>query len=354
MAFDLSLILEYTLLGATGRDYLKAIIAVIATLVLLKIFKFVILKRLKAIAAKSETRLDDLICKIFDDIGWPFYILVGIYFGLKFLHFANALQKALDYVVLAIIIYYIGRILQDVIDYVMQSMIKKKQGDAEASPDPVIMLLGTLIKIAVWTIMILFLVSNLGFNITSLVAGLGIGGIAVALALQNILGDIFSSFSIYFDKPFKPGDFIVVGDQMGTVKYIGIKSTRIQSLRGEEVTLSNRELTTARVQNFKRMQKRRVEFAFGVTYQTPVKKLKLAKEMVKKVVSDINLAELDRVNFKQYGDFSLVFEVVFYVKSSDYNTYMNVREQINLGIKERFEKEHIEFAYPTQTVFLSK
>jgi small-conductance mechanosensitive channel len=200
----------------------------------------------------------------------------------------------------------------------------------------------------------IFIMSNLGFDVTSLVAGLGIGGIAVALALQSVLSDVFSSFSIYFDKPFQAGDFIIVGQHMGIVKHIGIKSTRIQTLQGEELIISNKELTSARVQNFKKMEKRRITFTFGVTYQTPVKKLKKIPEMVKEIVAKIELADLDRVHFRKYGDFSLNFEVVYYVKIPDYGKYMDTQQEINLALKERFEKEGIEFAYPTQTIFLNK
>jgi small-conductance mechanosensitive channel len=353
MAFDYLVLLNYTLWGATGRDYLKAVAALIITLVLVRLFKLVILRWLRSFAAKSETKIDDLIVKMLDDIGWPFYAFFGVYLGLKFLHFSNLLQKVINYIMLAIVVYYVGKLIQDVIDHIIQKM-SEKRGTPEEGPDHAVMLLGMIIKIVLWIMIVLFLISNLGFNITSLVAGLGIGGIAVAFALQSILSDIFSSFSIYFDKPFKPGDYIVVGDQMGTVKHIGIKSTRIQSLRGEEITIPNRDLTAARVQNMKRMQKRRVEFALGVTYGTPVKKLKLAKEIIKDAITNVASLELDRVHFKEYGDFSLMFEVVFFVNTSDYITYMDARETVNLAIKERFEKEGIEFAYPTQTVFLNK
>ena len=196
--------------------------------------------------------------------------------------------------------------------------------------------------------------SNLGYNVTTLVAGLGIGGLAIAFALQKVLEDIFSSVSIYFDKPFEIGDFIIVGEQMGVVKKIGIKSTRIQALQGEEIVISNRELTSVRIQNFKRMEKRRVAFSFGVLYSTSNAKLKKAIEMVKKIVEKAEHADLDRVHFKAFGSSSLDFEVVYYLKSRDYNVYMDTQQEINFAIKEAFEKEKIEFAYPTQTIHLAK
>ena len=185
-------------------------------------------------------------------------------------------------------------------------------------------------------------------------AGLGIGGIAIAFALQNILSDIFASFSIYFDKPFKVDDFIIIGDDKGVVKKIGIKSTRIQTLQGEELVISNKELTESRVHNYKKMERRRIVFVFGVTYETPTEKVKKIPSIIKDIIEKTELADIDRVHFKEFADFSLNFEVVYYLKTSDYAEYMDTQQEINLAMKEHFEKEQIEFAYPTQTVFVHK
>jgi len=196
--------------------------------------------------------------------------------------------------------------------------------------------------------------SNFGYNISTLIAGLGIGGVAIALALQNILTDIFASFSIYFDKPFQTGDFIIVGNDLGVVKKIGIKTTRLQTLQGEELVISNKELTETRIHNYKKMQKRRIVFNFGLTYDTSSAKLKKVLQILKGIIDKIEIAELDRVHFNKFGDFSLNFEVVYYLASSDYNEYMDTQQAINLAIKEKFEKDGIKFAYPTQTVFVNK
>jgi len=176
---------------------------------------------------------------------------------------------------------------------------------------------------------------NLGYNISALIAGLGIGGVAVAFALQNILSDIFASFSIYFDK-------------------IGIKSTRLRSPNGQQIIISNKELTEARVQNFKRLEKRRAVYQIGVTYETPKEKLEKVPSIIKRVIDEISLAEFDRCHFKEFGDFSLNFEVSYYVKTQDYKTYLDVVQDVNLKIFDNFEKEEIEFAYPTQTIYLNK
>ncbi len=195
---------------------------------------------------------------------------------------------------------------------------------------------------------------NLGVNITTLVAGLGVGGIAIALAVQNILSDVFCSVAILVDKPFQVGDFIIVGDMMGTVEKIGIKTTRVRSLSGEQLVFSNADLVNSRIRNYKRMQERRVVFSFGVIYQTPADKLEHIPAMVKEIIESVDQARFDRTHFKQFGDSSLDFECVYYVLSRDYNLYMDIQQKINLELFTRFEKEGIEFAYPTRTLYISK
>jgi small-conductance mechanosensitive channel len=205
-----------------------------------------------------------------------------------------------------------------------------------------------------WVFAALLILSNLGYDITALMAGLGIGGIAIALALQNVLEDIFSSLSIYFDKPFVVGDFIILGDDLGEVQKIGIKTTRIKHLQGQELVVSNKELTSTRIHNYGKMKKRRVVFDFGVVYDTPVKKLKKIPDIIKNVVESAGPTTFDRAHFKKFWESSLNFEVVYYITGSDYNAYMDIQESINLAIMEEFESMGVEFAYPTQTVYLNK
>jgi small-conductance mechanosensitive channel len=189
-------------------------------------------------------------------------------------------------------------------------------------------------------------------KITTLVASLGIGGIAVAMALQNILGDIFASLSILLDKPFVVGDFIIVETHMGTVEYIGLKTTRIRSLSGEQLVFSNSDLLKSRIRNYKRMAERRVVFSIGVVYQTDHDTLKKIPDLIRKIIEDQDQVRFDRSHFQGYGEFSLNFETVYYVLSPDYNRYMDVQQAINLAIFRQFETLNIGFAYPTQTVFL--
>jgi small-conductance mechanosensitive channel len=175
-----------------------------------------------------------------------------------------------------------------------------------------------------------------------------IGGVAVALAVQHLLGDAISSFAIFLDKPFEVGDFIIVGDLMGTVEYVGFKTTRVRSLSGEQLIFGNSDLTGSRIRNFKRMAERRVLFKLGVAYETPLDQLKKIPRMIEAIIRDNKLTRFDRAHFQGYGDFALIFEVVYFVLSADYNVHMDVQEAVNFRIKEEFERSGIAFAYPTQ------
>ena len=212
----------------------------------------------------------------------------------------------------------------------------------------------TVIRVCFWTIAVLIVLDNFGVKISTLIAGLGIGGVAIALATQAILKDLFGYFIIFFDHPFEIGDFIIVGDYMGVVDHIGIKTTRLLSLGGEQIVFSNTDLTDSRVRNYKRMARRRVVFKLGVIYQTTAQQLKEIPKVIEDIVRSIEDTIFDRAHFYSYGNFSLDFEVVYYVVGNDYNKYMNIQQEINLRIKEEFEKRGVEFAYPTQTLFLTK
>jgi small-conductance mechanosensitive channel len=209
-------------------------------------------------------------------------------------------------------------------------------------------------RLILWVVVFLLVIDNLGVDVTALVAGMGIGGIAVALAVQNILGDLFASLSIVLDKPFVNGDFIVVGDMAGSVEHVGIKTTRIRSISGEQLVFSNSDLLQSRVRNFGRMEQRRVVFSLGVTYQTPADKLERIPSLIRSAIETQEGVRFDRSHFASYGDSALSFETVYYVGSSDYTQHMDILQAVNLRIYRAFEQEGIEFAYPTQTLFVVK
>jgi small-conductance mechanosensitive channel len=213
-------------------------------------------------------------------------------------------------------------------------------------------IIGFMVNVLIWSLVLLLTLDNLGIDITALVAGLGIGGIAVALAMQNILGDLFASLSITLDRPFVVGDFLIVGDFLGSVEYIGIKSTRLRSLSGEQIIMPNADLLGSRVRNYGRMAERRVVFGTSVTYETPIELVEKIPALIKQIVEAQSGTRFDRSHFAKHAAASLDFETVYYVLSPDYNVYMDIQQAINLAIVDAFEKEGIEFAYPTRTLYL--
>ncbi len=334
--------------GNTVKGYLTALIIFIVFLIIFKMLYKVILKKFAKASEKTKTDIDDGLVRVFSSIKPPFYYFLAFYFAIRVLSINEFALKAIIAVLVIWITYLVINSVQVAIEFTARKITKEKDVDSK----PAVSMISLITKILLWTLGFMLLLSNLGVNITSLIAGLGIGGVAVALALQNILTDLFSSFAIYFDKPFKIGDFIIVGDKMGVVKKIGIKTTRVQALQGEELIFSNRELTSVTIQNFKRMQSRRVQFNFGILYETPVDKVKLIPESVKKIILAIKDTRFDRCHFKEFGDSSLNFEVAYYVDSSDYNVYMDIQQEINIKIMEEFNACKIGFAYPTTTVYI--
>lgn len=230
------------------------------------------------------------------------------------------------------------------------------RADAVRAIDPAatttVNLLGFIARVVVWALGLLIGLDQLGFNVTALVAGLGIGGIAVALAMQNILGDLFASMAIVLDKPFRVGDFIIVNDQPGTVEKVGLKTTRVKSLWGEQLVFANAKLLNSDIKNYKRLQERRIAFGVGVTYETPLEKLRAIPGWLKAAVEAQPDVRFDRAHFKAYGDFSLDFEIVYYVLGPEFNLYMDRQQAINLAIFAKFAAEGVQFAYPTRTLYL--
>jgi len=305
-------------------------------------------------ASKTKTNLDD---EILRNVRAPIFllaILFGVYYGLEGFASLQAYSEtlALAFTVgeILVVTFVIMRIANVLISWYGEE--SRKRGGKVSNHILFILKKAVQAVILIFALLAILFVFNV--ELSGVVVGLGVGGIAIALAVQNLLSDMFSAFSIFFDRPFEIGDFVVVGDYSGTVMHIGMKSTRIQLLQGEELVMSNKELTSNAVRNFKRLQRRRILFTVKVTYDTSVEKLKKIPEIIDKVIKDVDLSELDRVHFRQFGDFSLDFEVVYYIKTGDYDKYMDIQQKINYGILEEFEKEGISMAYPTQKIFVCK
>ena len=345
-------LMDQTFLQNRIMDYLVFLSIFFGGMAVIQVVKGIILKRLRVWAAATATSLDDFLIRAFERNLVPILYFGVFYIGLKSLTLNQALGKGVDVLGAVVLTLYGVRLLIEVLSHFLQTYWLSRETDVDVQN--IIRRILPAVKVLIWGAGIVFLLDNLGFKISALIAGLGIGGVAVALAAQAVLGDLFSYFAIFFDRPFKTGDFIIVGDYLGTVEHVGIKTTRIQSLGGEQLIFSNTDLTNSRVRNYKRMQKRRVVFKLGVTYQTPLEKLKEIPVLIKEIINRIDDTGFDRAHFFSYGDFSLVYEVVYYVAGSDYNKYMDIQQEINFAINEEFATRGIEFAYPTQTLYLSK
>ncbi len=333
-------------------DYLIFISTFLFGILIIFLIKKWILIRLRVWAKKTTTTIDDFLIDIFQSSFLPLFYFGVFYISVRNLTLHSILSRLIDILGLVLLTIFAIRFLIAIINYGLQTYWLRREKDTAKQRS----LQGILkiIKVIIWGLGIVFLLDNLGFEISTVIAGLGIGGIAVALAAQTILGDLFNYFAIFFDRPFEIGDFIIVGDYLGTIEHIGIKTTRIRSLGGEQIVFSNSDLTNSRVRNYKRMDKRRVVFRIGVTYQTDLQHLKMIPQIISNIIRDTKDTVFDRAHFFSYGDFSLIFEVVYYVLSRDYNKYMDTQQEINLAIKEEFQKQGIEFAYPTQTLYISK
>jgi len=345
-------ILEKTFLQNSVRDYIIFAVSFLGALIAIQILKSIVLNRLKTWSEKTTTSVDDFLIKIVEKNLLPLLYFGAFYMTAKSLSMTVTIKKAIDVAGIILLTFLTVRLIVTLINYSIDTYSRKKSLDPARQHN--FRGIITIVKVIVWGAGITFLLDNLGFKISAVVAGLGIGGIAVALAAQTILGDLFSYFVIFFDRPFEVGDFIIVGDFMGSIEYIGIKTTRVRSLGGEQLVFSNTDLTNSRIRNYKRMEKRRVLFSLGVVYQTPTEQIKEIPGIIKQAVESIDNAVFDRAHFSSYGDFSLNFEIVYYVMSGDYNKYMDIQQEINFHIKEEFDKRKIEFAYPTQTLFMEK
>ncbi|MFA5069024.1 MAG: mechanosensitive ion channel family protein [Candidatus Omnitrophota bacterium] len=345
-------ILNQTFFGNSLWDYFTALVILSLSLVFVRVVVRMIIRRLKKIAKKTTMAINDLFVTVTERIILPVLYISCFYISIKTLKLSSGLSGVISVIELAIITFFAARVIILILGCSLNVYLTKKQEDPALSRS----LDGALnvAKFLIWALALIIFLDNIGFKVATMIAGLGIGGIAIAVAAQALLKDFFSYFSIVFDRPFKLGDFIVIGDFMGTVEYIGIKTTRLRSLGGEQVIFSNTDLTDSRVRNYKRMEKRRVVFSLGVTYQTHLSQLKAIPKIIEKVIKDTKDAAFDRAHFFSYRDFSLVFEVVYFVLSADYNKYMDIQQEINFAIKEEFEKRNIDFAYPTQMLYLNK
>lgn len=343
----------YTL--TTISSYLQALLLLALGTILLLMANLILKKRIhqkEEIASEMKFSSSLTLLRFAQRIALPLAFLGLISLSMKLADFSDRLQYIVQTVFTIFMTIIIVRSLNKAVELAFFKYFEKEWAnhDQEKHLKPLL----SLMKFLFWLIGILFLLANLGFDVSTAVAGLGVGGIAVAIAAQGILGDLFSYFVIFFDKPFELGDFIIFGDKMGIVERIGIKSIRIRVLSGELLVIANSDLTAARIHNYKQMKRRRVVFSIGVTYETHPDKVEAIPQIIRTIIEHVEAIEgvtCDRSHFQAFGPYSLNFETVYYIPSPDYTIYMNVQQEIYQKLYRAFHEQDIEFAYPTQKLF---
>ena len=349
---DWTFLTETRLLGNAPLRWALAVVLLVAVWIALRGLRSLGRKRLRAFAERTTNVFDDILSDLIAGVRTPLMLAVGIWAGAQVLELPGDVAGLLDTGITLILILQVALWGNRALQVAMRHY--RDQDGMDGSRKTTLSALTFLGRLALFSLLLLLALENLGVDITALLAGIGIGAVAIGLALQNILGDLFASLSIVLDKPFEIGDFVIVDDLMGTVENVGLRTTRIRSLSGEQLVFANNDLITSRIRNYKRMQERRVVFTLGVEYGTPSDALRELPHVIQEIVEAQQPVRFDRAHFKGFGDFSLNFEVVYWMLDPDYNLFMDVQQQINLSLVDAFAERGVEFAFPTQTIHLQK
>ena len=342
---------HHDLFGIPMLQWVQALLVAIGGFVVAYSVLRVVAKRLRRISNKHPNTMLDAVAAALEGTSKLLVMLLFLLVGARLLEPLSGWSAGIGHSVFVIAAIQLGLWLNRAVATWTRHRLDEH---GSRSGNPVVMtMLGWFTRTAVWATLLLAVLANVGVNITAFVASLGVGGVAVALALQNVLGDLFASLSIGLDKPFELDDFVVFGDIAGTIERVGVKTTRIRSLSGEEVIVGNAELLKNIVHNYGRMRRRRIVSGFGVTYDTPRDRLRAIPDMVRSITDGIDQLTLDRVHFKSFGNSSLDYEMVYYVEDPDYTRYMDLQQQFNLALVERFDREGVEFAFPSRTLYVA-
>lgn len=305
----------------------------------------------RRLQATSETELLEIPTQVLSRTTLALLIVVALFIGSQWLTIGPTTQRVLISAITIGLFWQAGIWMVTAVSIWLDRK-RKYSLAADRAAAGSLGIIGFVLNVVIWAMVLLLTLDNLGIDITALVAGLGIGGIAVALAVQNILGDLFASLSITLDRPFVIGDFLIVGDFMGSVEHIGIKSTRLRSLGGEQIVVANSDLLSSRVRNYGRMLERRVVFATSITYETAIEHIERLPQLIREIIEAQTDTRFDRSHFARHAAASLDFETVYYVLSPDYNRYMDIQQAINIRLHRSLQQLGVEFAYPTQKLFV--
>lgn len=320
---------------------------------LLLLVKHVVVARLERYSRRTRTDLDDLVADVLKGTRAYFIVMVVLSGAALALVLPPGVRQGIRALTVIALCFQVIRWGNRVISFwVGRYTTRHADGTVDGATATTVTAVGYAARLLLWLVILLLALDNFGVNVTALVAGLGITGIAVALAVQSVLGDLMAALSIVLDKPFVVGDVIVVDQFQGTVENIGLRSTRVRSLTGEQIIFSNADLLRSRILNYRRMVERRVTFVLGVTYDTPPDTVARIPALLGEIVTAQEFARLDRTHFRGFADSALEFETVYFMLTDDYTQYMDAQQAINLAILRRFQADGIDFAYPTRTLIM--
>lgn len=334
------------------QDWLTAFGVVLGLGIIMTLMRIVVQRRLHRLA-QMELVLKFPITRFVGSLWLPVLWVVALYIGSQYVTLKKAPTHLLEGVLMVALVaqgaLWLNLLLTHWIETKSADQIKRGQAGTATTLRTV----GFLGRLAIGSLAALVMLDNLGVNVTALVAGLGVGGIAIALAAQNILSDLFASLSIVVDRPFVIGDYIVFDTEYkGHIEHVGLRSTRIRAISGEELIVPNSALLKANIRNYKRLHQRRVELLLGVTYSTSATKIEKIPTLLQQIIEDTPHARFERAYFKTFGDFALTIELVYDVVHKDHDMFVAAQHQVNLAIMRRFAKHKIDFAFPTQTLWV--
>ncbi|MDR6890858.1 MULTISPECIES: mechanosensitive ion channel family protein [Variovorax] len=344
---------DTTLLGLPTRDVALAIAAALAAYLAMRLVLRYVIGRTRQLAQRTSNHVDDMVVDVLGSTNRVFLLLAALLVGVGMLDLSERWNQRVEQLWFIALALQIGLWFTKAISLGLRRYEERHGSSGMTQVSASAVLLSWSLRTLLWAVVLLAVLSNLGVNITAFVASLGVGGIAIALAVQNILGDLFASLSIAVDKPFEVGDAIGIGDLSGTVQHIGLKTTRLRSLTGEQIVISNTDLLKQVVKNYRRMDERRIAFKFGMSYRSDPEKLEAVPGIVKRLIESRPKLRLDRVHFQAFGESSLDFEVVYFVTTPDYGLYMDEQQRLNLQMMREFGALGLEFAIPARSVYVT-
>ncbi len=347
-----------TIAGNTLQQYAIAFLYLLVLVLVFKFFQMAVVGWLKRVADNTKLAIDDLAVSILEKISIPFYFLIAFYISSEILVLSAFAHKIIRGIFILTLSFEMALILNRIVDYVVRNKARTfslVDGEVDREKEAILRLMGQIFKIFIWILVFIFILANLGVDVGSLIAGMGIGGIILALAVKDIIGDLFASFTIFIDKPFKVGDYVKISnEEEGTVEKITVKTTHIRTLEGQLLIITNKKLTGAVIENFQAMNSRRSSLMVSLACDTPMSKLKKVPRWFQEIVEEQKKAEFVRVSFREIGQSSFNFKIIFKVLDSKYAVYDKVKNNINYKIVEKLRREKVALAFPVQEIVIKK